>query len=73
MPTRIEIMFRGLRLIALGVEYEPATLKGPGNATWDMLYIYSDTGKNDITPLLGYVVKDSLTDLLVEHFEETSQ
>lgn len=62
--------------MALGVEYEawtPATWDNPpeaGTLTWDMLYIASDTGKNDITPFLTTVVQDRIEDLLIAEIAE---
>jgi hypothetical protein len=69
LPSRIEFEFRGLRLVALGVEFVRYREK-PNEATWDLIYIMSDAGKNDITPLLTFTSQDAITDILVNHFEE---
>lgn len=73
---RLSIDFSGMTLVALGVEYEPrveATWDAPaeGDAlTWDMIYIESDVGKNDLTDLLTLSAQDAITDKLIDALQE---
>lgn len=73
---RLAIDFHGMTLVALGVEYEPAvasTWDNPAESaalSWDMLYIESDVGKNDLTDLLTLSAQDAITDLLIDALQE---
>lgn len=65
-----------MTLVALGVEYEPrveATWDAPAEGdtlTWDMIYIESDVGKNDLTDLLTLSAQDAITDKLIDALQE---
>lgn len=71
MTTKtVSIEFRGLKLVALGVDYtpaEPATLRDPAvgdDAVWDVLHIKGDVGCTDISPLLSCVTADAIVDVI---------
>lgn len=72
MGKRIEFEFRGLRLVALGVEYKRGRRPDElGEVNWDMLYIASDAGKNNLDPLLGFTVQDAIADQLASIMENS--
>lgn len=74
MPKTVSIEVKGLKLVALGVEYwpgAPATWQDPPDpeyAEWDMVYIESDAGKNDLTPYLTTAMQDAIDEELCAYF-----
>lgn len=71
----LEIHLGQIPLVALGVDYEPY-VEGigdeppePETVSWDMLYVSSDTGKNDITNLLTIAVQDRVEELLIAQLQ----
>lgn len=74
--SQVSIEYCGLNLVALGVTYMPglpATLRDPAEqdeAKWDLLYLWGDPGKHDLTRFLNYSHLENIEEVICEKFRE---
>lgn len=72
--SSIELDYKGLTLLLLGVTYtpaEPATPISPwmpDRAEWDVMCLKSDPGKHNLTDFFSYIHCDNVEDLVCERF-----